>query len=275
MTTPRFLQVSLLSSFAAVLLNRDDAGLAKRMRFGGAVRTRVSSQCLKRHWRLAEDAYALSNVDEHLTRSIRSREIFSRLIEPRLLQDGYDAKAVQAVLKTFMGALYGGKEASDQSSSDKHPLSRNEVIVLGEPEVEFLIAQARSVLGKDKDIDAKDAGKLVKGLLKNKDVKDNFKALANGAGIDAAMFGRFVSGDPEARISSAVHVAHALTVHAEASETDYFTAVDDLTTASEGGQRTPGRRRAYQRPVLHLRRGGRAPTGFQHHGGALRALAGE
>lgn len=235
MTIPRFLQVSLLSSFATVLLNRDDAGLAKRMRFGGAVRTRVSSQCLKRHWRLAEDAYALGNVDEHLTRSIRSREIFSRLIEPRLLQEGYDEKAVQAVLKAFMGALYGGKDATDQSSSDKHPLSRSEVIVLGEPEVEFLIAQAKSVLGKDKDVDPKDAGKLIKGLLKNKDVKDNFKALANGAGIDAAMFGRFVSGDPEARISSAVHVAHALTVHAEASETDYFTAVDDLTTASGGG----------------------------------------
>lgn len=241
MTAPRFIQISMLSSYAAVLLNRDDAGLAKRMRFGGAVRTRVSSQCLKRHWRIAEDDHALCKVDPALTRSIHSREIFSRLIEPRLLEQGYEKDSVHAVLKGIMQALYGGKDkGGDDAAStntDKHPLSRSEVIVLGEPEVEFLIDRAKTLLeaGKAAQADAKAIDKLIKGLLKNKEAKENFKALANGAGIDAAMFGRFVSGDPEARISAAVHVAHALTVHAETAETDYFTAVDDLTTASEGG----------------------------------------
>ena len=57
MPTPRFLQIHTLSSFPAALLNRDDAGLAKRLPYGGAVRTRVSSQCLKRHWRKAEDEW--------------------------------------------------------------------------------------------------------------------------------------------------------------------------------------------------------------------------
>ena len=51
MSLPRFLQVHTLTSYPAVLLNRDDAGLAKRLPYGGSVRTRVSSQCLKRHWR--------------------------------------------------------------------------------------------------------------------------------------------------------------------------------------------------------------------------------
>ena len=51
MTIPRFLQIHSLHSYPAALLNRDDSGLAKRMPFGGAVRTRISSQCLKRHWR--------------------------------------------------------------------------------------------------------------------------------------------------------------------------------------------------------------------------------
>ena len=55
MTTPRFLQIHTLHSYPAALLNRDDSGLAKRMPFGGAVRTRISSQCLKRHWRVAKD----------------------------------------------------------------------------------------------------------------------------------------------------------------------------------------------------------------------------
>lgn len=274
MIAPRFIQISMLSSYAAVLLNRDDAGLAKRMRFGGAVRTRVSSQCLKRHWRIAEDTYSLRNINASLKRSIRSREIFPQRIENELLKDGYDLMAIQSVLKQFIQVLYKGNKQEiadddtdgddvEQKNTEKHPLSRKEVIVLGEPEINFLIHQARGMLNEMKILasnevvlksatakDAKSkedaekkkakefsqkAERLIKGLLKNKEAKENFKALANGAGIDAAMFGRFVSGDPEARISAAVHVAHALTVHAEAAETDYFTAVDDLTTASEGG----------------------------------------
>ena len=47
MTAPRFLQIHTLHSYPAALLNRDDSGLAKRLPFGGAVRTRISSQCLQ------------------------------------------------------------------------------------------------------------------------------------------------------------------------------------------------------------------------------------
>jgi len=38
-----------------------------------------------------------------------------------------------------------------------------------------------------------------------------------------------VTSDPEANIDAPIHVAHAFTVHAEESESDYFTVVDDLT----------------------------------------------
>ena len=42
--TMRFLQIHTLTSYAAALLNRDDAGLAKRLPYGGVSRTRISSQ---------------------------------------------------------------------------------------------------------------------------------------------------------------------------------------------------------------------------------------
>ncbi|WP_210183419.1 type I-E CRISPR-associated protein Cas7/Cse4/CasC, partial [Methylobrevis pamukkalensis] len=62
MPEPRFLQIHFLAPYTAALLNRDDAGLAKRLPFGGHLRTRVSSQCLKRHWRLAQDPHALASI---------------------------------------------------------------------------------------------------------------------------------------------------------------------------------------------------------------------
>ena len=77
MTTPRFLQIHTLHSYPAALLNRDDSGLAKRMPFGDAVRTRISSQCLKRHWRVAEDEFALKNIDGPAA-GVRSRNIVGR-----------------------------------------------------------------------------------------------------------------------------------------------------------------------------------------------------
>jgi len=52
MLNPLFLQIHALTSYPAALLNRDDVGFAKRIPFGGATRTRISSQCLKRHWRM-------------------------------------------------------------------------------------------------------------------------------------------------------------------------------------------------------------------------------
>ena len=67
-----------------------------------------------------------------------------------------------------------------------------------------------------------------------KSLRKNFHALRVGAGIDAAMFGRFVSGDRDARVDAAVHVAHAFSVHEQASEPDYFTAVDDLQAEEQG-----------------------------------------
>ena len=65
-----------------------------------------------------------------------------------------------------------------------------------------------------------------------KQSKSNMKALREQCsvpgGIIAALFGRMVTSDVEANIDAAVHVAHAFTVHAEESESDYFTVVDDL-----------------------------------------------
>jgi CT1975-like protein len=38
------------------------------------------------------------------------------------------------------------------------------------------------------------------------------------AGLEAALFGRMVTSDPEANTNAAIHVAHSFTVHKEESE---------------------------------------------------------
>ncbi len=224
---PRFVQISTLTNYPAVLLNRDDSGLAKRIPFGGAVRTRISSQCLKRHWRTCDDVYALDNICEDLSKSIRSRKLYSLRIAEPLVQEGHSEEVVKAVLLQFQKNLYETKEKTDNEENGERTISldRSEIVVLGEPEINFLKEHARSLCREAGD-DSDKASSLAKDYLKRE--KKNFLALKYGAGIDSAMFGRFVSGDPDARVSASVHVAHSFTVHEEMSETDYFTAVDDL-----------------------------------------------
>lgn len=234
--TPRFLQIHTLHSWPAALLNRDDAGLAKRMPFGGVERTRVSSQCLKRHWRTADDAFALRHIDPAIGVSVRSRRVWAVEIEQPLVDEGLPQPVVGVVLRTLQDDLYGKSEKAKKAAAGAAiDLERSEIVVLGRPEILYLRDLARK-LTQQAAGDVKQAEAIAAEALK--EFKKNFHALKEErkgpAGIDAAMFGRFVSGDPLARVDAAVHVAHAFTVHAQSSEPDYFTAVDDLQAEEQG-----------------------------------------
>ncbi len=241
-TLPRFIQISTLTTYPASLLNRDDSGLSKRIPFGGVSRTRISSQCLKRHWRLAEGPWSLINVGEDVAYSVRSRILYREMIEKPLVAEGLNVQKVAAISGAVQKKLYESENSSEKNETKKSGAKkqktdenagedlfsapRSEIVVLGQPEIRFLKDFIRNLAASDKDV--KDVDKVVKKAFN--DHKNEFHALRYGAGVDAAMFGRFVSADPDARVSAAVHVAHAFTVHAEESETDYFTAVDDLET---------------------------------------------
>ena len=228
MTTPRFLQIHTLHSYPAALLNRDDSGLAKRMPFGGAVRTRVSSQCLKRHWRTAQDDFAMHNIPG-AEAALRSRNVVERKVIQPLRDDGGVADDVlNAVETAFNVGVYG---SSGGSETGRQPL------LLGLPEVEHLQQKAADICAAHPD-DAGAAKKAADDLFTTRRGEGrNFAAFRDAAtlpgGLEGALFGRMVTSDPGANIDAAVHVAHAFTVHAEESESDYFSVVDDLQRDDE------------------------------------------
>lgn len=219
MTDARFLQIHTLHSYTAALLNRDDSGLAKRLPFGGVLRTRVSSQCLKRHWRMErEDPHALFKIDG-VPAAFRSRELVTRkVIDP--LRQQFGDEIANALEAAFQKAVYGDKGEKKDG---------RQTLLLGEPEMNWLADEAQRLAGDAKG-DAKAAGKAAEDW--QKQFKKNIHALREQTklpgGISSALFGRMVTSDVEANIDAAIHVAHAFTVHGEEAESDYFTAVDDL-----------------------------------------------
>ena len=220
-------QVHMLTAYPASLLNRDDAGLAKRIPFGGAIRTRVSSQCLKKHWR---DSPGVTELGDMADRSTRIYE--ERVARPLKELHSASNEEAAAVARYLMDETVETKAASDESTQS------SQLLVLTRAETEWLAEQGAELLARVKEAgeDASDPQVLKKhAKLEDKDTKKRFRSILKElpASVDTALFGRMVTSDLFARVDAAVSVAHAFTTHSENPETDYFTAVDTLKGPDE------------------------------------------
>jgi CRISPR system Cascade subunit CasC len=219
MNLPRFIQIHTLHNYPGALLNRDDAGLAKRLQYGDAIRTRISSQCLKRHWRVADDHFALASLGVPM--AVRSRVTLD-LIRKKLIDTGLSETLAQSAGEGLRDAGLldkGGKE-----SKGKEALETGQAVLMGYAEIDYLVKRCAELAQENTDVKALKAA-IAKFL---KDEKKNIEALKHGSGLESALFGRMVTSDVLASRDAAVYVAHAFTVHEAQVENDYFTVVDDL-----------------------------------------------
>ena len=163
-----FLQVHFLTSHHASLLNRDDAGLAKRIRFGGAERLRVSSQAQKRRWT------EWIRTQTSLPTALRSRHFFARELKQRLLEAGMDEEKAHNLIfhlaKNILTAA-GGKEALDKES-----LAMKQPVLFGKPEADLFV---KLLSEADQQGDEEQAKAFLGDRIK--EAKSNFRALYSKA----------------------------------------------------------------------------------------------
>ncbi len=252
-----FLQIHTLTSYPASLLNRDDAGLAKRIPFGNATRLRVSSQCLKRHWR------ERLRLDIDLPRADQTRKFFAKIEERLRGENKLPENLATALSNELMKLLLSKSEESEEGTSDNSSelpsgVTMEQPSIFGRPEQDYLVkiaadsAQAdgaflsvneavnrlwEALTGKQKPKKSKKRQESEKARL-----KENFKAMLRDAGfgnlfagLEGALFGRFVTSDILSRSDAPVHVAHSFSVHALDTEVDYFTAIEELAEVGETG----------------------------------------
>ena len=225
MTT--FIQLHMLNSYAGVLLNRDDAGHAKSLPYGNSDRTRISSQCLKRHWRMADGPMAISRMDGYAA-SVRTRNAFFNGLSETLENVGVSPEDAEKIVAEINILVYGDGGADTK---------KRQLLLLSQSEIDFAasyavanrdhLLQASTLEGKAKTDAATKARPKFWDAMRH--------ATSGSAGTIAAMFGRMVTADTKSNVDAAVHVAHAFTVHGVESEVDYFTAVDDLAPAGDTG----------------------------------------
>ena len=227
-TASRFIQIHTLHSYAVCPIEPRRFGPSASGSVSvGCPRTRISSQCLKRHWRMArverdgkiikDDPYALQNLSGYVD-LLRSRELVTeKVIGP--LKGRFSDDVVTALEPEFQRLCVRRQRRQREERSPNAFARKTGICTWSAKEAERMAATAG---------DAGGVKKAVAEWVKDK----NYKAMTQGAalpgGLIAALFGRMVTSDPAANIDAPVHVAHAFTVHGEEAEGDYFTAVDDL-----------------------------------------------
>lgn len=210
MTT--FLQLHVLTTYAAANLNRDDTGRPKTLSFGGVDRLRVSSQSLKRAFRTS-DVFAEATAGAHGTRSNTFTDSLVKSLRARGLADEDIVKRVSAVIE---------KDKLGKPKKDK--LTETEQLVhLGPEELARLNALADRLVAGDELAD-----------------KETLVLVQKPRAADIALFGRMLADNPLYNVEAAAQVAHAFTTHKVSVEDDFYTAVDDLKAANREADRGAG-----------------------------------
>ena len=202
----RFVQLHLLTSYPPANLNRDDLGRPKTAVMGGANRLRISSQCLKRHWRVSDlFKEALGQYTGKRTKRL-GPDIIARLIAG----DRTDNQAYKAAKK--IAAHFGDVDTK------KNDYRHKQLVHYTPAELAAIDQLVDTLIEEQRDLQEGDLQLL----------KEEHNA------VDVALFGRMLASTPKYNVEAAAQVAHSLTVHEATVEDDFFTAIDDLNDGPKG-----------------------------------------
>lgn len=201
--------IHVLTAFPPSNPNRDENGQPKTAIVGGITRQRISSQCIKRTWRLADVFKEFEGRFSCRTRA------FGLEVLKYMLDNGAEEKQAKefagAVTKKF-GKVKGTKEKDEQK--EKERLFRTlEVVVIGHEERAAAFALADTLILEERGATEEEINALEKP----------------STSLDVALFGRMRANNTSVNVDASVCVSHPLTVGKCAIDDDFWTATDDLS----------------------------------------------
>lgn len=217
------IQIHLIQNHAPSNLNRDDLGAPKTCHFGGALRSRISSQCLKRSIRMSDEFSALLG-------GIRTRRLSQLLLEELKNLNCKDVN-ISKVLRDCGLDQKENKRKKEQGAEDVEDTETQE-------KGKMLVYTTREAIREMAKVLAEN----------NKDTTAMARRIAeiicsHTAVPDMALFGRMLEANAESKawkklnntVEAALQTAHALSTHTAPKEIDYFVAADDVPGAEDRG----------------------------------------
>lgn len=217
-------EIHILETTAASNLNRDDTGSPKTVEYGGVTRARVSSQAWKRPTR--ELFSKLLDPRDLGVRTKRVVELLRNRILDRVPQtdEALAIKMAESIISDGAGIKLTKPRAKKNASgnTDDELQQSGYLLFMGNRQYDQLAEIAAEAIEQDDPI------KYVKS--EKKHIK---QIVANDRSIDVALFGRMVADAADLNVDAAAQVAHAISVQAIDSESDFFTAVDDVKQSND------------------------------------------
>lgn len=214
------IEIHVIQNHSPANLNRDDLGAPKTCYFGGVIRSRISSQCLKRSIRRSDEFKELDG-------SIRTRRLAelvarggsgSKVVDPEV-----KARAEKALATCGFLPKKQDKKGSEESSS-------NMLIFVGQGAVARMVEAVKGNRGNDAELANQFAkiiadevsvpgislsGRMLEPVLEKSEAKAAWK-------------------DLDTTVEAALQVAHAFSTHEARPEVDYYIAADDLPGKDAG-----------------------------------------
>lgn len=205
------IQFHIIRNYASSSLNRDETGAPKTALFAGALRGRISSQCLKRAWRNSEAFKGLGSCG---MRTKYLPELVADRVKELSNIDTYNfaLKAKKVIASLGKSEKTKDREKDNEKTDEKWDKTKQLMFFSNED----IDAVANAVINAKGDMEK---------------LKEDVKKLnpIRPITLDIALFGRMVTDNIFADVEASMQVAHALSVNRVNQESDYFTAVDDLS----------------------------------------------
>lgn len=194
------IEIHMIQNHSPANLNRDDLGAPKTCYFGGVLRSRISSQCLKRSIRTSDEFKALLG-------GVRTRQL-AKLIAGKVTGKPDVTKRAAKILEKC------GIAPKDENKSDMLVYTTNEAIAR-------MAALLQDGDGKTEEHLSQEFGKLISELVAVPDMALSGRMLETGVLKDTT-------------VEAALQVAHAISTHEARPEVDYYVAADDIPGADAG-----------------------------------------
>lgn len=214
------IEIHAIQNHSPANLNRDDLGAPKTCYFGGVLRSRISSQCIKRSIRMSEEFKKICG-------GIRTRQL-SKLIAEKITDKPDVKKRAEAILAICgLKPKRAGKKNQEQDGQEDGDKSKMLVYTTQEA-VQEMATLLQNDDGKTDTQLAKEFGNLISKRV---------------AVPDMALSGRMLEPDKDSKefwkglattVEAALQVAHAISTHEARPEVDYFVAADDAPSDDAG-----------------------------------------
>ena len=214
------IEIHIIQNHSPANLNRDDLGAPKTCYFGGVLRSRISSQCIKRSIRMSQEF-------NRLLGGVRTRQL-AKLIAEKVTGKADVKKRAEKILHLcgFKAKKAKGKDPDEGDSGDSE---RSKMLVYTTRQaIDEMAKLLENDEGKTDDQLAHEFGTLISERV---------------AVPDMSLSGRMLEPDKSAKkvweqrdttVEAALQVAHAISTHEARPEVDYYVAADDIPGEDAG-----------------------------------------